>query len=126
MTRLYNKRFGSNQLSLSINSAEQQGQPLSVFPVSIDHFKNYNDSQGPLAGDEVLRQIGRIVLLAPPDQNKWHLAGISHPAQRLHANPQFSRGLAGQKKCHASGPIAAVGTFSHDSPLANRQAVPSG
>jgi diguanylate cyclase (GGDEF)-like protein len=64
LTHLYNKRFGSNQLSLAINSAEQHGQPLSVCLFDIDHFKNYNDTQGHLAGDEVLRQLGRIVRAA--------------------------------------------------------------
>jgi len=64
LTGLYNKRYGSNQLSLNINSAEQHNQPLSVYLFDIDHFKKYNDSQGHLAGDEVLRQLGRIVRAA--------------------------------------------------------------
>lgn len=61
LTGLYNKRYGTKELSLSINSAEQRNQPLSVFLFDIDHFKQYNDSQGHLAGDEILRQLGRVV-----------------------------------------------------------------
>ncbi len=60
LTGLYNKRYGTKQLSLSINSAERNKQPLSVYLFDIDHFKQYNESQGHLAGDEILRQLGRV------------------------------------------------------------------
>ena len=64
LTGLYNTRSGAKNLSLSINSAEQRNQALSVFLFDIDFFKKYNDSQGHLAGDDVLRQLGRVVRAA--------------------------------------------------------------
>ncbi|MFQ5719516.1 MAG: diguanylate cyclase [Acidobacteriota bacterium] len=64
LTGLYNKRFGTDRLALAINAAEKSGEPLSVFLFDIDHFKNYNDTNGHLAGDEVLREIGNVVRTA--------------------------------------------------------------
>ena len=61
LTQLYNKRFGTDRLALSINQAEKTGEPLSVFLFDIDHFKNYNDTNGHLEGDEILREIGKLL-----------------------------------------------------------------
>ena len=60
LTKLYNKRFGRDNLALCINAAEKSNRSLSIYLCDIDHFKNYNDTNGHLAGDEVLRQIGRL------------------------------------------------------------------
>lgn len=61
LTQLYNKCFGTDKLALTINRTEKTGEPLAVFLFDIDHFKNYNDTNGHLAGDDVLRKLGEIV-----------------------------------------------------------------
>jgi diguanylate cyclase (GGDEF)-like protein len=59
LTGLLNKRKFMEQLGLMINRAEQHAQPLGVFIFDIDHFKNYNDVNGHLAGDELLKTLAR-------------------------------------------------------------------
>jgi diguanylate cyclase (GGDEF)-like protein len=61
LTKLYTKRFLLQKMGEEIHKAEQLDQPLSVFIFDIDHFKKYNDTHGHLAGDEVLRLVGRLV-----------------------------------------------------------------
>jgi diguanylate cyclase (GGDEF)-like protein len=41
--------------------AHRSGRPLAFFMIDVDHFKLYNDSNGHLAGDEVLRRLGQIL-----------------------------------------------------------------
>jgi diguanylate cyclase (GGDEF)-like protein len=62
LTGLLNKRyFMSQRLGLLINAAERDAGPLSVFIFDIDHFKKYNDSNGHLAGDEILKSVAHVV-----------------------------------------------------------------
>jgi len=61
LTRLANKKFFMRKLGIMINEAETAGRPLAVFIFDIDHFKSYNDQNGHLAGDDLLRQLGRLV-----------------------------------------------------------------
>jgi diguanylate cyclase (GGDEF)-like protein len=61
LTHLANKKFFMRKLGIMINEAETAGRPLGVFIFDIDHFKSYNDQNGHLAGDELLRQLGRLV-----------------------------------------------------------------
>ena len=61
LTGLFNKRAFMRMLGIAINSCERERSPLVSFIFDIDHFKVYNDTNGHLAGDEVLRTAGRIL-----------------------------------------------------------------
>lgn len=55
LTGLPNRRALEEQLPQAMARARRSLGALSVAILDIDHFKNYNDSHGHLAGDEVLR-----------------------------------------------------------------------
>lgn len=62
LTGLLNKRyFMSQRLGLMINSAEREAAALSVFIFDIDYFKKYNDTNGHLAGDEILKGVSQVL-----------------------------------------------------------------
>jgi len=49
---------------------QNQSDPLSLLMADVDHFKEYNDSYGHLAGDDCLRRVGSAInsCLSSPDQ----------------------------------------------------------
>ena len=62
LTGLYNRRELNRVLDDESARCERSGQPLSLILLDVDHFKRVNDEHGHLAGDDVLRMLGRIVV----------------------------------------------------------------
>lgn len=61
LTGLFNMRYFRTQLEAEILSAEQLKQSFVLMMMDIDNFKLFNDCYGHLAGDRVLRQLGRFI-----------------------------------------------------------------
>jgi diguanylate cyclase (GGDEF)-like protein len=64
LTGTKNRRRFREDLELLFGQAHRLGSPLSLIMLDIDHFKQYNDSFGHRAGDEVLRWAGSILRAA--------------------------------------------------------------
>ncbi len=62
LTRLYHKGALTWRLEAEVAKADAEDTDLSVFLMDIDHFKNYNDLNGHLAGDELLKQLAELFL----------------------------------------------------------------
>jgi diguanylate cyclase (GGDEF)-like protein len=54
LTGLPNRRTGDAELSRSCRRAADEGRPLSVAMLDLDHFKVFNDTYGHQAGDHLL------------------------------------------------------------------------
>ena len=61
MTGLHNYRYFELRLKEEIARARREGTHISLLIFDVDYFKNYNDTLGHPAGDEVLRKVGKIL-----------------------------------------------------------------
>lgn len=61
MTGLHNYRYFEDRLKEELNRAKRHKKSISLMILDIDHFKNYNDTLGHQAGDEILRTLGKIL-----------------------------------------------------------------
>ena len=62
LTGVYNYRYLMRELQREINRTQRFGNPFSILMFDIDHFKNYNDINGHLKGDDALRKISKILI----------------------------------------------------------------
>jgi len=61
LTGLKNHRAFQESLHSAAQMAERLQQPLSLVMFDIDHFKQFNDTFGHPAGDELLRQVAQVL-----------------------------------------------------------------
>lgn len=61
LTSLYNHRYFMEQMQKEFSRARRYRNWLSLIIIDIDHFKEYNDLNGHLAGDRVLKRVARTI-----------------------------------------------------------------
>jgi diguanylate cyclase (GGDEF)-like protein len=61
LTGLYNQRYFYNRMGVEIKRAQRNSNNVSLLLIDVDDFKQYNDSYGHLAGDQVLSKIAGII-----------------------------------------------------------------
>ena len=61
LTGLYNRRYFDTTLERELSRCKREGLPLSLMLIDIDHFKRVNDTYGHQAGDEILKQLARLL-----------------------------------------------------------------
>jgi diguanylate cyclase (GGDEF)-like protein/putative nucleotidyltransferase with HDIG domain len=62
LTSLLNRRAFLDRLHLEMERAARSGEPLSIAILDIDGFKGINDRYGHHVGDDVLRQVARVLV----------------------------------------------------------------
>jgi diguanylate cyclase (GGDEF)-like protein/PAS domain S-box-containing protein len=61
LTGLFNRRYLQETLERELARADREGSCLSVIMIDIDHFKDFNDTYGHMAGDLVLRALADLL-----------------------------------------------------------------
>lgn len=61
LTGLYNRRFFKEQMQNELNRARRYHSTVSFLILDIDQFKKVNDTYGHLSGDEILRELARLI-----------------------------------------------------------------
>lgn len=61
LTGVYNRRYFNDYFQSQLANSKRLQQPLSIILIDIDHFKQYNDQFGHLAGDDALKLVAKTL-----------------------------------------------------------------
>ena len=61
LTGLFNRRYMEETMERELNRVKRHQAPLGVVMMDLDHFKQYNDTFGHNAGDELLMALGNLI-----------------------------------------------------------------
>ncbi|MDR3576039.1 MAG: sensor domain-containing diguanylate cyclase [Anaerolineaceae bacterium] len=62
LTGLYNRRYMEETLDRELLRASRKHLSLGIIMLDVDNFKEYNDTCGHAAGDEILHKLGDLIL----------------------------------------------------------------
>ncbi len=61
LTGLFNRRHFNERFEREVQRARRYSRPLTVLMIDIDYFKNFNDVNGHLMGDEILKRVAHTL-----------------------------------------------------------------
>ena len=61
LTGIFNRRYFNQRFEREMQRAIRYNRPLSILMIDIDLFKTYNDANGHIQGDKILRSVARIL-----------------------------------------------------------------
>jgi diguanylate cyclase len=67
LTGIANRKLFEATLLKDMTQSVEDGQPLALLMIDIDHFKKFNDTHGHLVGDQVIRLVAQTLSKHTPD-----------------------------------------------------------
>jgi diguanylate cyclase (GGDEF)-like protein/PAS domain S-box-containing protein len=61
LTGIFNRHYLDNSLQNELQRARRNKSPLSLIICDVDHFKEYNDAYGHVAGDKCLKELANLL-----------------------------------------------------------------
>jgi diguanylate cyclase (GGDEF)-like protein len=62
LTGLFNHRYFQERLGAELDRANRYPEPFSILFIDVDYFKIYNDTNGHLSGDQLLKRLSALFL----------------------------------------------------------------
>lgn len=62
LTGLFNFRYFKGELEKALKNAARYGRPVSLIMADVDHFKQYNDTNGHANGDQCLKRVAEVFM----------------------------------------------------------------
>ncbi len=125
LTGLYNHRFFQEALTTELARAARYGNPVGLVFIDVDHFKNYNDLCGHPAGDELLRQLARV-LIATEDVPEFRFRGRLSDIAARYGGEEFVIILPMTDKDGAAIRAERIREMIAEHPFPRREVQPAG
>lgn len=69
LTQIYNRNMFGRLIDIKMSKVKENSTPLVFIILDIDYFKKVNDTYGHLVGDEILKQLARLIQLHTRDND---------------------------------------------------------
>jgi diguanylate cyclase (GGDEF)-like protein len=100
LTELFNQRHFFEEINREVSRARRMKHSLCLIILDLDNFKNYNDTYGHLAGDEVLKSVGRVTRqsIRMDVDSAYRYGGDEFAILLPHTEPEEAREVADRIK----------------------------
>lgn len=109
LTGTANRRYFDEALVAAVCDAADEGRPLTLLIADLDHFKNFNDTKGHLAGDDLLRRVGGILMAEANRMNALCARYGGEEFALVIAGREMAEGIASAERIRAGVAALAEG-----------------